>query len=202
MARNKQKPETELVTKEETTVVDKVVNEKSTEEVTENLFARPVVEEDKPNEYGEILPPGLEPIEATTIVEDPEAKWPGVQAYAQVRQQVHTTSKKLEEVHRTMSEKHGKQEVIFYYGFYSVNHPIRKGELMEPLHSITGETRKCPCNSIAIKLENVVALCENGYILKNLDRSLFRGRSISKRNISDYVEYITNMIENGFLSNK
>lgn len=89
--------------------------------------------------------------------------------------------------------------VPFYYGYYSVNHATKKGEYMEPLHSITGETRKCPCYSIAIKLDNVILLCENGYTLKNLDTSLFKGKSITKRNINDYVTYINNMITNGFL---
>lgn len=89
---------------------------------------------------------------------------------------------------------------IFYYGFYSVNHSVRKGQYMEPLHTKTGETRTCPCPKIAISLENAYDLIQNGYILKNSDPKLFQGRSITKRNVDKYITYITNMIENGFLS--
>lgn len=116
-----------------------------------------------------------------------------------VKQTESTKSEEVRKVMKTEVTKTSDRAVPFYYGYYSVNHPTRKGELMEPLHSITGETRKCPCYSIAIKLENAILLVENGYILKNLDTKLFKGKSISKRNLDDYVTYITNMINNGFL---
>lgn len=159
------------------------------DKAVENVFARPEVPVETTEEV--VVKEEKEPKEYNVwVLEDTPA--PEVEQVT-VEVSIKVNTKKEEEV------KDMNEPIIFYYGFYSVNHPTRKGMLMEPLHSITGETRKCPCNSIAIKLENVVALCENGYILKNLDRSLFRGRSISKKNIKAYVEYITNMINNGFL---
>lgn len=157
--------------------------------ISTNPFARPVVEKPAPviekvsrstNEYSYSRMPSVTR-STRTVNKQPSV----VRVYPKEKTEVINMEK--------------KREVIFYYGFYSVMHPFRKGEVMEPLHSITGETRKCPCNSIAIKLDNVILLAENGYRLRNLDDSLFRGRTITKKNIEQYVTYITNMINNGFL---
>lgn len=152
----------------------------------ENVFARPEVPVEKVEEPKEYKVWAYEE-EPAPIVEQTN-----ILAAA-------TPVKIIEEEDTTMNAKSDEKRFIFYYGFYSVNHAIRKGEYMEPLHTKTGETRKCPCNSIAIELDNVYDLVMNGYIVKNLDKSLFRGRSITKKNINDYITYITNMINNGFL---
>lgn len=89
------------------------------------------------------------------------------------------------------------KDIPFYYGFYSVTHVTKKGELMDILKD-KGETRKCPCPSIAVSLKDVVAMVELGYKFKNKDEYVFR-ETIYKRNIKKYVTKVKNMIENGFL---
>lgn len=91
-------------------------------------------------------------------------------------------------------------EIPFYYGFYSVDHMSKKGQLMDILKD-RGETRKCPCLSIAVSLKDVAAMVELGYRFKNKDADVFR-ETITKHSIKKYINKVRNLINNGFLIEK
>lgn len=91
-------------------------------------------------------------------------------------------------------------ETPFYYGYYSVDNFDKRGQLMDILKD-TGETRKCPCMSIAVSLKHVEAMVELGYRFKNKDESVFKD-DITKRNIKKYINKVRNLINYGFLVEK
>ena len=62
-----------------------------------------------------------------------------------------------------------------------------------------GERRKCPCDQIAVSIEDVKAMCDDGYVFVNLDKNVNQGRTITKRNFPKYLTLVTNLIANGFL---
>lgn len=89
---------------------------------------------------------------------------------------------------------------IFYYGMYSVDHPTKKGQYMEVLKD-KGERRKCPCNSIAISIDDVKKMVALGYRFNNLDKSVF-SEPITKFSFDRYYRKVSNLIKNGFLVEK
>lgn len=89
---------------------------------------------------------------------------------------------------------------IFYYGMYSVDHPTKKGQYMEVLKD-KGERRKCPCNSIAISIDDVKKMVALGYRFNNLDKSVF-SEPITKYSFDRYYRKVSNLIKNGFLVEK
>ena len=186
---------------------EEMVEDISTEVTAENLFARPEVTEEEKVEVVEHTvvttekpvveedKPALLEIDPATIVIDPDETPCGLQEMVMAGQRIHSICNKLkEEIYMN-----GKKELIpFYYGFYSVNHPSKKGQLMEVLKE-HGETRKCPCKQIAISLENIKKMCDLGYIFVNLDPNVNQGRTIHKRNFPKYLKLVSNLLKNGFI---
>lgn len=194
------------VAKNTTEVIDEELI--STEVTAENLFARPETTEEPKVEEVETVhkvvveekveeqPKTLLDIDPATIEIDPNEKPCGLQEIVNAGQRVHSIANKLKE---EIYMKDNRELIPFYYGFYSVNHPYKKGELMEVLKE-HGETRKCPCKQIAVSLENVKKMCDLGYIFVNLDPDVNQGRTIHKRNFPKYLNLVSNLLKYGFIS--
>lgn len=182
----------ELQTAIEPEVKEEVIEE-PVMEVSENLFARKEVKEVTEEEVTAPLP-GLMDIDASTIEEDPNDEGCGLQSRVLAGQRVHSVAIKEKE----MKERMENNKVSKYWGYYSVNHPFKKGQYMDILYA-KGERRKCPCDQIAISIEDVKAMCDDGYIFVNLDKNVNQGRTITKRNFPKYLTLVTNLINNGFL---
>ena len=206
--------EESVVSEEEVApVIEESVEDISTDVSPENLFSKPepieepVITVEEPIEEVEIKhevvveekvekqPETLLDIDPATIEIDPNEKPCGQQEIVNAGQKLHSICNKLkEEIYMN-----NKRELIpFYYGFYSVNHPYKKGELMDVLKE-HGETRKCPCRSIAISLENIKKMCDLGYIFVNLDPDVNQGKTIHKRNFPKYLKLVSNLLKNGFI---
>lgn len=182
----------ELETAVEPRVEEEVIEE-PVMEVSEDLFTRKEVEKVTEEEVTTPLP-GLMEIDASTIVEDPNEKPCGLQSRVLAGQRVHSVAIKEKE----MKERMENSKVSKYWGYYSVNHPFKKGEYMDILYA-KGERRKCPCDQIAVSIEDVKSMCDDGYVFVNLDKNVNQGRTITKRNFPKYLTLVTNLIANGFL---
>lgn len=90
-----------------------------------------------------------------------------------------------------------EQEIPFYIGFYSVDNYGKRGQLMDVLKD-KGETRKCPCRSIALNLKDIKEMTKTGYTFVNADDFVFN-KVINKKNVDFYIKRVSNMIKNGFI---
>lgn len=85
---------------------------------------------------------------------------------------------------------------VEFGGFYKVTNPKKNGQTF-----IEGDSRRIPCYSINLNLEEVKRLAKDGYTLELLSNPVVAEGypRINKRNIDAFVTKIENMIEYGFI---